>query len=100
MARRPQTTFEKLRLTLRIVGGSLGAFTVAAYLIFAFHFDKVRAKFDQMTGLVSVIEGPAYHASKDWLVIANWCWTYALPISLLIGAWDVGVSLFRQIRDA
>ena len=100
MAKRVWTTFERVRLSLRIFGASLGALTVVAYLVFAFHFDKVRTKFDLMNGELSVIEGPAYHASKDWLLIANWGWTYALPISLVIAAWDVGVSLYRQIKAA
>jgi hypothetical protein len=100
MVKKKKTTFDKVRLALRLIGGSLGAFPVVAYLIFAFYFDKVRSRFDLVTSEVSVIEGPAFEMSKVWLVLANWGWTYLLPISLLIAAWDIGVSLYRQIRDS
>jgi ACR3 family arsenite efflux pump ArsB len=95
-----KTWFDRLRLILRIVGIVLGAVPVICYFIFAFTLSSIHQSYDEVTFQYTITKDLTYKICETSLAIANVTWIYWLPAAFAIGAFDVGVSFYRQFRDS
>lgn len=92
-----RTTFDKIRLALRIIGISCGAIPVISYLIFAIAFDRIQIIRNYELSEVTVVKDLAYQLSEFFLPVANFGWTYLLPIFFPIAIFDIFIAVRRQI---
>jgi hypothetical protein len=88
--------FDKVRLTLRVIGGVFLIFPVVAYSIFAIAFLRIQTVIDYEASTRTVVQDQAYEISQAALPIANFGWTYLLPICFLIAVFDIVVAIRRQ----
>jgi hypothetical protein len=93
-----RTTFDKVRLTLRIIGISCGAMPVLSYLIFAIAFEQIQIIRNYELSEVTIVKDIAYQISEFFLPIANFGWTYLLPIFFPIAIFDLIVGVRRQLQ--
>jgi hypothetical protein len=93
------TTFDKVRITLRVIGSICGAVPIIAYSVFAIAFQRIQVDRNYETSTVTVIKDQAYEISQIALPIANFGWTYLLPIFAPIAIFDIIVALRRQYVD-
>jgi hypothetical protein len=93
-----RTTFDKVRLTLRIIGLSCGAIPVISYLIFAFAFDRIQVVRNYELSEVTIVKDFAYQVSELFLPIANFSWLFLLPIFFPIAIFDIIVAVRRQME--
>lgn len=96
--KKERTTFDKVRLTLRIIGISCGAFPVIAYMIFAIAFYRIQEIRDYEASTVTVVKDLSYKITETTLPIANFGWTYLLPIFFPIAIFDIIVAVRRQMQ--
>jgi hypothetical protein len=92
-----RTTFDKVRLTLRIIGISCGAMPVLSYMIFAIAFDQIQIIRNYELSEVTIVKDIAYQISEFFLPVANFGWTYLLPIFFPIAIFDLIVGVRRQL---
>lgn len=92
-----RTTFDKVRLTLRIIGISCGAMPVLSYMIFAIAFDRIQIVRNYELSKVTIVKDIAYQISEFFLPVANFGWTYLLPIFFPIAIFDLIVGVRRQL---
>ncbi len=92
-----RTTFDKVRLTLRIIGISCGALPVLSYMIFAIAFDQIQIIRNYELSEVTIVKDIAYQISEFFLPVANFGWTYLLPIFFPIAIFDLIVGVRRQL---
>lgn len=92
-----RTTFDKVRLTLRIIGISCGAMPVLSYLIFAIAFEQIQIIRNYELSEVTIVKDIAYQISEFFLPVANFGWTYLLPIFFPIAIFDLIVGVRRQL---
>lgn len=92
-----RTNFDKIRLALRIIGISCGAMPVISYLIFAIAFDRIQIIRNYELSEVTVVKDLAYQLSEFFLPVANFGWTYLLPIFFPIAIFDIFIAVRRQI---
>ena len=88
-----------MRLGLRIVGISCGAFPVVTYLIFAMAFDRITIIKDYEISKVTIVHDLAYDITRIALPIANFGWQYLLPVFFPIMIFDLWVAVRRQMRN-
>ena len=93
-------TFERFRIAFRCVAAVCFATPIVAYLTFASMFEKITYIYNYDTLEKLVVHDNAYLVSASALSIGNSTWPILLPLSLAIGAIDVGISLYRQISNA
>jgi hypothetical protein len=93
-----RTTFDKVRLTLRIIGISCGAMPVLSYMIFAIAFDQIQIIRNYELSEVTIVKDIAYQLSEFFLPVANFGWTYLLPIFFPIAIFDLIVGVRRQLQ--
>jgi len=93
-----RTTFDKVRLTLRIIGISCGAMPVLSYMIFAIAFDQIQIIRNYELSEVTIVKDIAYQISEFFLPVANFGWTYLLPIFFPIAIFDLIVGVRRQLQ--
>ncbi len=79
-----RTTFDKVRLTLRIIGISCGAMPVLSYMIFAIAFEQIQIDRNYELSEVTIVKDLAYQISEFFLPVANFGWTFLLPIFSLL----------------
>jgi hypothetical protein len=94
-----RTTFDKVRLTLRIIGITCGALPVVSYLIFAIATERIQVLRNYEVSEITIVKDLAYQISIFFLPIANFGWTYLLPIFFPIAIFDLIVSVRRQMRN-
>lgn len=94
-----RTTFDKVRLTLRIIGIACGAMPVIAYLIFAVAADRIQVLRNYEVSEITIVKDLSYQLSIFFLPIANFGWTYLLPIFFPIAIFDIIVAVRRQMRN-
>jgi hypothetical protein len=75
-----RTTFDKVRLTLRVIGISCGAMPVISYMIFAIAFYQIQVDRNYEISKVTIVKDLPYQVSEFFLPVANFGWTYLLPI--------------------
>ena len=92
-----RTTFDKVRLSLRIIGISCGAMPVVSYMIFAIAFDRIQIIRNYELSEVTIVKDLAYQLSEFFLPVANFGWTYLLPIFFPIAIFDIVIAVRRQI---
>ena len=92
-----RTTFDKVRLALRIIGISCGAMPVVSYMIFAIAFDRIQIIRNYELSEVTIVKDLAYQLSEFFLPVANFGWTYLLPIFFPIAIFDIVIAVRRQI---
>jgi hypothetical protein len=92
-----RTTFDKVRLTLRIIGISCGAMPVLSYMIFAIAFDQIQIIRNYELSEVTIVKDIAYQISEFFLPVANFGWTYLLPTFFPIAIFDLIVGVRRQL---
>ena len=97
--KRTRTTFDKVRLSLRGVGLICGAVPVLAYSIFAIAFQRIQTLTDYEASTITVVKDLAYEISQASLPIANFGWTYLLPIFFPIAIFDIIVAVRRQMTN-
>jgi hypothetical protein len=93
-----RTTFDKVRLTLRIIGISCGAMPVISYMIFAIAFEQIQVDRNYEFSTVTVVKDLAYQLSEFFLPVANFGWTFLLPIFFPIAIFDLIVGVRRQLQ--
>jgi hypothetical protein len=91
-----RTTFEKFRLTLRVIGVFCGLFPILAYLVFAISFQRIQTVTDYEAERVNVVKDLAYDISQIALPIGNFAWTYILPFFFPILIFEIVVAVRRQ----
>jgi hypothetical protein len=94
-----RTNFDKVRLTLRIIGITCGAVPILSYIIFAISFEGVQIIRNYELSEITIVKDLAYQISIFFLPIANFGWTYLLPIFFPIAIFDLIVSVRRQMRN-
>jgi hypothetical protein len=93
-----RTTFDKVRLTLRVIGISCGAMPVISYMIFAIAFYQIQVDRNYVFSKVTVVKDLPYQVSEFFLPVANFGWTYLLPIFFPIAIFDMIVGVRRQMQ--
>jgi hypothetical protein len=93
-----RTTFDKVRLTLRIIGISCGAMPIVSYMIFAIAFHQIQVDRNYVFSKVTVVKDLPYQVSEFFLPLANFGWTYLLPIFFPIAIFDMIVGVRRQMQ--
>lgn len=93
-----RTTFDKVRLTLRIIGISCATMPILSYMIFAICFDRIQIVKNYELSEVTVVKDLAYQLSEFFLPIANFGWVYLLPIFFPIAIFDIIVAVRRQME--
>jgi hypothetical protein len=93
-----RTTFDKVRLTLRIIGISCGAMPVISYMIFAIAFEQIQIIRNYELSEVTIVKDLAYQLSEFFLPVANFGWTFLLPIFFPIAIFDLIVGVRRQLQ--
>jgi hypothetical protein len=94
-----RTNFDKVRLTLRIIGITCGALPVVSYLIFAIATERIQVLRNYEVSEITIVKDLAYQISIFFLPIANFGWTYLLPIFFPIVIFDLIVAVRRQMRN-
>ena len=97
--RKIRTNFDKVRLTLRIIGIACGALPVVSYLIFAIATERIQVLRNYEVSEITIVKDLAYQISIFFLPIANFGWTYLLPIFFPIAIFDLIVAVRRQMRN-
>jgi hypothetical protein len=92
--------FERFRIAFRCLAAVCFVIPIASYLTFASFLDKVKYTYDYDTLERVVINDTSYQVVSAALSIGNQTWPILLPLSLAIGAIDVGISLYRQIASS
>lgn len=95
-----KTWFDRIRLGLRILGIILGTVPVLGYFIFAFTFSGIQQSYNELTFKYTIVHDLTYQVCETALAIANYTWVYWLPAAFAIGAFDVGVAVYRQFKDS
>jgi hypothetical protein len=93
-----RTTFDKVRLTLRVIGISCGAMPVISYMIFAIAFYQIQVDRNYEISKVTIVKDLPYQISEFFLPVANFGWTYLLPIFFPIAIFDMIVGVRRQMQ--
>ena len=93
-------TLERMRIAMRCAGAVCFVIPVASYLTFASMLDKIKYTYNYDTLEQVVIHDTVYQVASTALTIGNSTWAILLPLSLAIGAIDVGISLYRQISSS
>lgn len=94
-----RTTFDKVRLTLRFIGITCGAVPVLSYLIFAIATERIHVLRNYELSEVTIVKDLAYQISVFFLPVANFGWTYLLPIFFPIAIFDIIVAVRRQMAN-
>jgi hypothetical protein len=97
--KKERTTFDKVRLTLRWIGITCGATPVLAYMTFAIAFARIQEIRDYENSTVTLVKDLAYQITQTALPIANFGWTYLLPIFFPIAIFDIIVGVRRQMSN-
>ena len=90
----------RVRLALRCATAVSFIIPVASYLTFASMLDKIKHTYNYDTLEQIVIHDTAYTVTSTALAIGNSTWPILLPLSLALGAIDVGISLYKQISSS
>lgn len=91
---------KKFRIALRCAAAICFVIPVAAYLTFAAVSEKITYIYNYETLVRTVIHDNYYLVASIALTIGNQTWPILLPLALLLGAIDVGISLYRQIASS
>jgi hypothetical protein len=94
-----RTNFDKVRLTLRIIGITCGAVPILSYIIFAISFEGVQIIRNYELSEITIVKDLAYQLSAFFLPVANFGWTYLLPIFFPIAIFDIIVAVRRQMSN-
>ena len=92
--------FVRPRIALRFATAISFLIPVASYLTFASMLDKIKYTYNYDTLEQTVIHDTAYVITSTALNIGNSTWPILLPLSLALGAIDVGISLYKQIASS
>lgn len=90
------STFDKVRITLRVIGGLCLIVPVIAYSIFSIAFLRIQTVIDYEASTRTVVKDLAYEISQAALPIGNFGWAYLMPVFFLIAAFDIVVAIRRQ----
>lgn len=93
------STFDKARLGIRAAWAVCLAIPVIAYSVFAIAFLRIQTVTDYEAGTRTVIQDMAYEVTQFTLPIANFAWTYLLPIFVPLAVFDIVVAIRRQYVD-
>jgi len=97
--KRVRTTFDKVRLALRIIGIVCALIPIIGYLVFAVAFNSIQVVTDYENLTRTVVDDWAYQLTAFTLPIANFGWTYLLPIFFPIAIFDIIVAIRRQMSN-
>lgn len=97
--KKTRTTFDKVRLTLRFIGITCGAVPVVSYLIFAIATERIQIIKNYELSQVTIVKDLAYQISVFFLPVANFGWTYLLPIFFPIAIFDIIIAVRRQMAN-
>ena len=97
--KRVRTTFDKVRLALRIIGIVCALIPIIGYLVFAVAFNSIQVVTDYEKLTRTVVDDWAYQLTAFTLPIANFGWTYLLPIFFPIAIFDIIVAVRRQMSN-
>lgn len=93
------STFDKVRLGIRVAWAVCLAIPVIAYSVFAIAFLRIQTVTDYEASTVTVVKDLAYEITQTALPIANFGWTYLLPIFVPLAIFDMVVAVRRQYVD-
>lgn len=93
------STFDKVRLGVRVAWVICLSVPVIAYSVFAIAFLRIQTVTDYEASTVTVVEDLAYEITQTTLPIANFGWTYLLPIFAPLAIFDIVVAVRRQYVD-
>jgi len=97
--KRVRTTFDKVRLALRIIGIVCALIPIIGYLVFAAAFNSIQVVTDYENLTRTVVDDWAYQLTAFTLPIANFGWTYLFPIFFPIAIFDIIVAVRRQMSN-
>ncbi len=93
------STFDKVRLSLRVVWVFCLSIPVIGYSVFAIAFLRIQTVTDYEAGTRTVVKDMAYEVTQFTLPIANFAWAYLLPIFAPLAIFDIVVAIRRQYVD-
>lgn len=97
--KKERTTFDRVRLTLRVIGLACAITPILAYMTFAIAFSRIQEIRDYQAATVTVVKDLAYQIAQTALPIASFGWAYLLPIFFPIAIFDIIVGIRRQMLN-